>query len=271
MGGLSFAIAAALLWGGGSYVGGRATRTTPASVVVLWGLVAALVVAVPLALLDGSSGIASIPWGVIAGLFGAAGAVALYHGLANATAAVVAPLAGVVGAALPTVAGVLLGERPKPAAWAGVALALPAIWLLAADRLRLGPGASFGAIAGLSFGSEFIILGRVPADSGLWPVVGTLFGGVLTVLAAVIRRRLPLGVPRPALVAAIVAALFNFGAVTSFLFATRRGMVSLSSVVASLYPAPTVALAALLDHERIRPSHLVGGILALSAVGLIAT
>ena len=224
----------------------------------------------PLAVVMSAFSAADVAVGAIAGVFGAAGAVALYHGLARARAAVVAPLAGVVGAALPVIGGVGLGERPTQTAWAGIALALPGIWLLAADRVEIGPGARFGLLAGLGFGLEFLVLGQALRDTGLWPIVGTFVGGGAVIGALAWGRRRRLALSRTSRWLAVGAAVLNLAAVSAFLYATRRGLVSLASVTASMYPAPTVALAWYLDGERIGRRRLAGAVLAVVAVGLIA-
>ncbi len=270
---LAFAATAALCWGVGSYIGGRTSRTASAATVVGWGSLLSAGILVPgLAVVEDAEQIsAGFGLGALSGIFALAGAVSLYQGLALAEAAVVAPLAGVLGAGLPVLGGVLLGERPEALAWAGIGLALPAIWMLTTTGRRGAPsGAVYGVLAGLGFGVEFLILAQTPDTSSLWPIAGAHVGVVAVIAAAAVRGNVSWHLPRSARGPAVATGMFNLAAVSAFLLATRSGLVSLASVVASLYPAPTIALAMLFDGERARRSQLVGAALALAAIGLIA-
>jgi len=57
------------------------------------------------------------------------------------------------------------------------------------------------------------------------------------------------------------------GANVLYLLAVREGMLSLVAIIASLYPAATVALAAGVDKERVSRSQTVG--LLVAAVALV--
>ena len=134
---------------------------------------------------------ALLAWGALSGLGGGLGTLALYRGLARGRMNVVAPLSGVLAAALPAVFGLLLGERPGPAAMAGLGLALPAVWLTARTEepagSSSGTGASSGAVdgvlAGLGFAVLFIGLQRAGRGEGLWPIAASQLVAALPMLA----------------------------------------------------------------------------------------
>ena len=69
---------------------------------------------------------------------------------------------------------------------------------------------------------------------------------------------------------AIIAGCGSVVANVCYLAATRRGLLSLVAVITSLYPATTVALATVLDRERLSRSQVVGMGLALVAVGVVS-
>ena len=56
----------------------------------------------------------------------------------------------------------------------------------------------------------------------------------------------------------------------AFLLATQTGLLTIASVVTSLYPAVTIALAALVLHERVHAPQALGLTLCGLAVGLVA-
>jgi drug/metabolite transporter (DMT)-like permease len=59
------------------------------------------------------------------------------------------------------------------------------------------------------------------------------------------------------------------GANILFLLATRTGLLSMVSVVSSLFPAPTVILARIFMKEHIPPLRIAGLGLAIAGVALI--
>ena len=68
----------------------------------------------------------------------------------------------------------------------------------------------------------------------------------------------------------VVAGLLGTGAVVAFLLATQRGLLTVASVLTSLYPAVTVLLAAALLREHVHRAQALGLALCALAVGLVA-
>ena len=118
------ALSAAVAYGVGDFLGGVAARRESATVVVLWSHLVGLVMLLVLApLLGGELTPRAMAVGAVAGLAGGTGVALFYRGLAVGTMSVVAPIAALLSAAVPVVAGLVAGERPTPAALAGIALA----------------------------------------------------------------------------------------------------------------------------------------------------
>jgi drug/metabolite transporter (DMT)-like permease len=67
-----------------------------------------------------------------------------------------------------------------------------------------------------------------------------------------------------------VAGLLGGTATASFVLATQHGLLSVSAVLASLYPAFTILLAALVLHERVHRVQAWGLALCGAAVVLVA-
>jgi len=53
-------------------------------------------------------------------------------------------------------------------------------------------------------------------------------------------------------------------------FASTFGLLSITAVLSALYPVVTVALAAAILHERLKPIQIAGVLLAFAGVALIA-
>lgn len=265
------AVSSSLIWGVSDYVGGVTTRWAPAPVVVFWSQALGLFAAIAGALLVGGElQSSSVIWGSAAGVGGAVALVAFYQGLASGRMAVVAPIAALVGAGLPVVVGLVLGERPRGLTLVGMAIALPAIWLV--SRVETGfdwNGLGLALTAGVGFGLFFVFLGQAPDDAGLWPLVPARIASVLTMAVAIMATKTPLKVARKTYPGIAVAGVGDMLANMLFLLAVQTGLLSVVSVLASLYPAVTVILAWSFG-ERVTAAQWSGVGLAIAAAAFIA-
>lgn len=278
--GVVLALAAAFAYGLADFVAGVLSRRVSAwSVALIAQIAATVTVAVGAAfpVLKGGVTGAALAWGTLSGVGVGFGTGFLYRGLGSGQMNVVAPLSAVGAAVVPVLIGVGLGERPSMLAALGIACALPAIWLVSRSASPNGHDTSWvggagvldGLLAGLGFGVLFVALAQVPNDSGLWPVAVGQAVSIPVVAALAFAARAPLSRDRRALGGAPVGVLGAVAAVL-FLLASRVGLLSVTAVLSSLYPAVTVALAAVLLHERIDRIQGIGLALATAAVTLVA-
>ncbi|WP_301148367.1 EamA family transporter [Mycobacterium simiae] len=220
----------------------------------------------------------AIIWGCLYGVGQAFGMWAFYAALGSGPISVVAPLAGVLNAAVPVAVGVALGERPGPAASAGVGLAIVAVMLV--SREATGDGASrfrftakvagLTTLAGCAFGLDLVFLHQSPHDSKLWPLMFARLSAtvVITILAASRRNlRLPRG---QSLKLALAIALLDICALVTQLIALQSWLLSLASIMISLYPAATVVLAMIVLRERVTRWQGIGMVMAMGSVAMIA-
>ena len=268
------ALAAAVAYGLSDFVGGLASRRSSAWPVAFVGTVVAFVGAVVLALLtDGSPTRADLWWGALAGIGSGVGGAFLYRGLAAGRMGVVAPISAVGAALLPVGVGVATGERPGPLVWCGIVAAVPGIWLVSREpggSGDLAAGILDGVLAGLGFGLLFAAMGQVPEAAGFAPLaVAQGVGAVaVAVTAAALGAR---WVPHdPSQAWGAVAGTLSTAAAAAFLLATQTGLLTIASVVTSLYPAVTIALAALVLRERVHAPQALGLVLCGVAVSLVA-
>lgn len=266
------ALGSSLVWGVSDYVGGVVTKRAPVQVVVFWSQAIGLVVAlIGSALIGGVLDLSSALWGAAAGVGGAVGLMLLYRGLATGRMAVVAPVSSLIGAALPVPVGLVLGERPGNLALTGIALALPAIWLVSGAGGGSGrTGIGLAVAAGIGFGVFSIFLGQTPVETGLWPLVPARVASIATMAAAVLQSQTGLQIDRRLTAGILVAGSGDMFANMLFLAAVQTGLLSVVSVLASLYPAVTVILARLFG-EVVSARQWLGVVLAVVAAGLIAT
>jgi drug/metabolite transporter (DMT)-like permease len=275
------ALFSALAYGLSDFVGGLVSRRVAAWPVAVVGQLSATVCSVAVALLfPGDPTGADFAWGVLAGVSGGVGTGFLYRGFASGRMSVVAPVSAVGSAVVPVLAGAVGGERPSLLAWLGIAIALPGIWFVSStpegtlDEVR-GPRGSFeeglvdGVLAGLGFGVLFAALGQVPDSAGLWPLAAAQVVSIpaVVLLATALRAA---WVPRGRTVWwGLAAGPLGAAATVAFLLATQRGFLTITGVLAALYPAITVVLAAALLRERVHRLQAVGLGLCAVAIGLV--
>jgi drug/metabolite transporter (DMT)-like permease len=268
------ALAASVSWGCGDFLGGLKARALPALAVMAisqpFGL-AALAVAVA-ARGHPFPGLATL-WACLAAVLGTAGLAAFYRGLAEGAMAVAAPIAG-AGAIIPVAVGLATGDRPGLLRDLGMGLAICGVVLTSrepgADRNRLAAGAGWGLLALLGFGGYYVPLRAASHGDFLWASFVFRLTSVplvwLTIL--LLRRRLPSGVA-PHLPLLALIGLLDTGGNVLFAAASTRGLISVVSVLASLYPVVTVLLARYALHERPAAFQQLGIATTVAGVALI--
>jgi drug/metabolite transporter (DMT)-like permease len=272
------ALASAVVYGMADFAGGMASRRATAAAVVALSQAAGLVaVVLLLPWLGGDPEPADLRWGAAAGVAGGAGLLLFYRSLAAGVMSVVAPVTAVSAAALPVLGGLLLGERIGPLAAVGIALALTAVVLVAAeDGLASLRNARLGTVApalaaGAGFGLFFVVLDRTGDDSGLSPLVAARVVSVLMVGGLALTTGRSLRVSRRVLPVVLLAGVGDMTANALFLVATQvGGQLAITGVLASLYPVSTVVLAQVLLRERLAGAQRAGLAVAAAAVVLIA-
>lgn len=277
-----FALLSSALWGTSDYLGGTVSRRLPVASVLGVQQLAALLALVPLAALLGAfdEPRAYVLPAVLAGLIGLAALAAFYRALAVGTMGVVAPIAA-LGVVVPVAAGLLDGERPGVLRLVGIAVAVVGVVLASGPELSGAAGARpllLAVFAAFGFGFVLVLVAQASDGGGVDAVVMTLLTMrlssvlLLTVLLVVTARRrgVELGVRRADLPVLLTIGAFDVGANGAFAVASQSDLVSVSSVLASLYPVVTVLLARRFHAERLGGVQLVGVVLALVGVVLLA-
>lgn len=271
---IALALGASLSWGLGDFLGGLMSRSLQVLVVLAVSQpagFAALLVWLAVSG-DGFPGWDVLAVAAAAGVGGCLGLASLYRGMAVGAMGIVAPVSA-VAAAIPFTVGVASGERPGPLQVLGVVLALAGVGLASREPSERGGGRAAGIglalLAALGFGLYFVFLDTAAEESVPWAVTtarGTSSLLAVAALVAVGMSRRPKPRQLPPLV---VIGLCDVAANVLFGLASTRGLLSVVAVLSSLYPVVTVALAAVLLHERIAPTQRVGVAGALAGAALI--
>jgi Predicted membrane protein len=271
------ALASSAVWGTSDFFAGLKARTMapPAVVAVTQG---AALVALSAILLVRDTGFSPSfsgngpLWSIAAGVAGAAGLVCFYTALASGTMGVVAPISS-LGALVPVFLGLLTGEEPSVTAWVGMAVAVAGAALASGPELTGALPARpvlLAAVAAAFFGMALFCLdrgARFALLETLWTM--RLTSVALFVVAGLVARSMG-GTRVHDLPALTVIGLGDVSANALFAFSSSRGMVSVASVLGSLYPVATVFWARLILGERLRRIQAVGVVMTLVGVVAIA-
>ncbi|HWB21637.1 MAG TPA: DMT family transporter [Gaiellaceae bacterium] len=268
------ALGASLAWGVADFVGPWKARALGALRVMLWaqfgGLTAiTIVVAIHATRPHDWALLLAIP----AALSGTLGLYAYYRGMAVGAMAVVAPIAG-ASAIVPVIFGLATGDRPSPAQIAGIACALLGVGLASQEhqegQRQIASGVGLAILAAIGFGFHFPAMHAAGKADALWASLVFRLAAAAIVLVAVIIRRPPIRVSGRNLWIVLGVGVGDTLGNVLFAGSASRGLVSLTSVLASLYPVITVALAALTLKERVASLQRVGIVLTLAGVALIS-
>jgi len=288
-------LAAAALWGGGDFTGGMGVKksggTVPAALrVVLLGHICSLVVVASSAIAahDTFPHGAALIWGLSGGVVSGLSLMAFYIALSSGTMGISAALSGLLCAAVPAAVSAATEGLPGWRRVSGFALAGLAIWLIASPdpaashipstkESRRAIWLSLGS--GLGFGFYFVSLKLAGKAGVLWPMAASRMGSIsistllLTILAISARMRgrgrITQPLTRSILTFILCGSALDSGGNLIFILATRSGRLDVAAVLASLYPASTILLAAWFLHERTTRRQMIGMLAALPAVALI--
>jgi len=222
--------------------------------------------------------------------------------LSTGTMGIVAPIAG-TGAVVPVIFGLASGESPSGLQIAGIAAAVGGVVLASGPELSGRGGRNGGGsrplvlalVAAVGFGFVFVLIHKGATHNVVMTlftmratsvsIVGLLGIGYLvrhrgraaadarygarhrSVGAAAPRYG---GLRRRNLPVIALIGWTDLGANGLYGYASRHGLVSVTAVLASLYPAVTVLLARFIEGERMRRIQDIGVGMAMCGVVLLA-
>ena len=274
----AYSVAAFFLWGTSDFAGGYGSRRANAFTLTAFSHICAFVLMLPIALAQHGAfpSRASLLWALLAGAIGGFSLAIFYRALAAGQMGLTAPIAALLGAAIPALADIAMEGAPRRWTIVGFVLAIVAIWLITRPEPRgenhasgRPQGVALAALAGLGFAAFYLCIHQAHG-SAAWLAVASRVGSFTTTAVAVVVTRASLALDRPRVALGMVAGFFDIGASALFIFASQRGRLDEAVVITSLYPAVTVLLARLVLKEHFSRWRFVGLLAALAAVPLIA-
>jgi uncharacterized membrane protein len=269
----ALALAAAVSWGVGDFLGGLKSRSlNPVAILIVAQPIGLTLLGLWVAIRGQGPPGSEVLWACLAAVLGTTGLIAFYKGMAAGALSIVAPIAG-AGAAIPVIWGLAGGDRPSGYQELGFAAALVGVVLASFERrpeaARLAAGVGWAAIAMLAFGGYYIPMHAASHGDFLWAAFVFRLTSTTLIAAAWLVLR-PRSARRADLPVLASIGVLDTGGNVFFAAASTKGLVSVVSILASLYPVVTVLLARAVLHERVYRSQELGIALALAGIVLIS-
>jgi len=270
----AYSLTAVGAWGASDFLGGVGARRANAFLFTAIVHLSGMVVVGTLALMTHAPfpGNASLVWSLIAGSVGGIALALFYRSLASGNMGLVAPVAAVLGAAIPTIVTAFAEGFPGYRHVLGFILAGIGVWLISRTEADAGrpEGIGMAVLAGIGFAGFYLCIHQAGSASALWVAACSRFASLLVTGAIVLFGRYLRAVPTPVVAIAIVAGILDITGSTVFIRAAQIGRLDDAVVLSSLYPAVTVLLARIFLHEHFSRARTIGMFAALAAVPMIA-
>jgi len=274
LGSALLALGASLSWGLGDFLGGVKARALP-SLTVLAASQPFGLAALGIAVAARGTGIPGdeVAWSALSAVVGTIGLFAFYRGLAAGAMSVVAPIAA-VAAGIPVIWGVAVsGDRIHGLQAIGFIAAVggsvAASLELRAERRQVAAGVGWAALAMLAFGAYYVPMHAASTHDWLWPAFLFRCTSVTIVCSLALAGRARFDSLRAHWPGLVAIGFLDTGGNALFAAASSRGLLSVVSVLASLYPVVTVLLARSVLGERVERTQNAGVLVALAGVVLI--
>jgi len=267
-----YGITSAATWGAADFIGGLASKRTSPYRVLFLAEIAGLVPFTAIALLLGEPMPPAFEMllGAASSLLGLTGLLILYRALADGKMTVAAPVSALFAAFIPVLYGILTLGIPSPATLLGFGLAFLAVWFISQSNITNWRFNLFDLrlplLAGLFFGTYFIIIHRATLHAFFWPLAAARFAGFAAFGLYALIARQPALPPRDLWRFCIVNGVLDIGGNAFYVLAAQAGRIDVAAVLGALYPASTVVLAWIVLKERITWVQTFGVLLAFIAI-----
>jgi drug/metabolite transporter (DMT)-like permease len=270
----AYSLTAVGVWGASDFLGGVGARRANAFLFTAIVHISGMVLMGTLALITHAPfpGNASLVWSLIAGSVGGMALALFYRSLASGDMGLVAPVAAVVGAAIPTVVTAFTEGFPGYRHVLGFVVAGIGVWLISRAEGDTGrpEGLGMAVLAGTGFAGFYLCIHQAGDASALWASACSRVGSLLVTAAIVLFGRYLRAVAAPVLAIAIAAGILDITGSAVFIRAAQIGRLDDAVVLSSLYPAVTVVLARFFLREHFSRARTIGMVAALAAVPMIA-
>jgi drug/metabolite transporter (DMT)-like permease len=269
---------AVFLWGAADFSGGYSSRRANAFIVAAFSHLCAFALMLSLALMEKGAFPSrnSILWAIAAGAVGGFSLAIFYRALAQGQMGLTAPVAALLGAAIPTLADIAMEGAPSRWTIVGFLLAILAIWLITRpepgggnDESGHPKGVAMAALSGVGFAGFYLCIHQA-SGSPTWLAAISRIGSFTATSIAILATGAPIVLKGRSALLSMTAGFLDILGTALFIQASERGRLDEAVVITALYPAITVLLARIVLKEHFSRWKFVGLLAALAAVPLIA-
>ncbi len=267
------ALLSSALWGTGDFMAGWLSRRRSVFAVTGSTQAVGLVVMLAVATVTGSWSVGwgdYVLWGLLSSFAGLGGLLMFYTALASGRMGVVSPIAA-LGVLVPLSVGLLSGETPAPVQYMGIVLAVVGVVLASGPEVSGATGVRpvlLALGAALGFGSFYVFLSYGAETSTVMTLLVQRTGATVLILAGALIKRSTGDLQRSDIGLVLAIGTFDIAANLTFGIASETGLLSVVSVLGSLYPVVTAILAWAVLKERLAAAQYIG--VAVAMIGVVA-
>lgn len=211
--------------------------------------------------------------GVAAGMCTSVASTAFFKAMALGRISVASPLLA-CGSLVAFGLAIAAGERPSALAVAGCLLALGGAVIVSLHEHASGgirkSAVAFALVAAIASGLALYLVGHASNQTGTaFAVLGSRTSSSVLLLLLAVKLRPIFPIARPWLIVVVALGMGSGGALFLFGLAAQTGLVSIASILSTLYPVVTITLAHVFLAERLRGVQLAGVCLALAGIALV--
>ena len=270
----AYSLTAVGVWGASDFLGGFGARRANAFLFTAIVHVSGMVFVGAIAVITRAAfpGIVSFGWSLLAGALGGLSLVFFYRALARGKMGLIAPVAAVLSAAIPTLVTAFAEGVPGTRHVVGFILAGIGVWLISRNEAGAGrpEGIGVAVLAGTGFAGFYLCTHQAGHASAVWVATCSRLASFVITGGIVLFGRHLRPVPGPVAGIALAAGILDISGSVAFIRAEQLGRLDAAVVLSSLYPVVTVLLARLFLHEHFSRGRTIGMVAALAAVPMIA-
>jgi uncharacterized membrane protein len=286
-----FSLISAICWGIADFNGGMSTKQVNVLIVLITSQILGISMLGVMALTEAATPPSVDFIVVLSGVVCCIGLLFLYIGLASGKMMIIAPISGLMTAAIPVVFSFFYDGIPEIYQMLGILLALCSIVLFtynfnSESRIELDTkSVLIGLIAGTNLGIFFITLSMFDRVTAYYSLIYLRIVSIavaviilmVIVLYSFISNRRDFNLAQNYKINSyktlgFITLLGTFDAIANiyFVFAVQYQSLAIVSVISSLYPGSTVFLAWLILKEKLNKTQFLGILSAVSAVVLFS-
>lgn len=209
--------------------------------------------------------------GAVSGLGLGTGLACYLGGLSRSTSTVVAPIVATLSAVIPLVYAIARGASASAWSIGGAVIALAGLMLITVGGGRVAhvaAGVRWAIVSGLGYGIGLSVVIEVSEASGAWPALSQR--AAATVLMVTVAVRSTGSIPSLGGVYAVVLLAGTFAALsTVFYLVGVQADTTPAVVMASMFPAVTVAVGRAFFGDTVTRSQLFGLLVVLVGVSVV--